>query len=133
MGRTNGGILRDKANMWKQGTPVGESSWISAGQFPVAMTPKGVPTCRALAAVKRVKVELDNGEVEIVELGAQGPKVLTWDGREGFLEGWLQMTSTEREVMIHTVAKKNRARREAIAARPVPPEGTLSEAIRRFG
>mmetsp|Transcript_28259 Transcript_28259/g.52095 ORF Transcript_28259/g.52095 Transcript_28259/m.52095 type:complete len:147 (-) Transcript_28259:70-510(-) len=91
--------------------------------------------------VETVSVKLANGEIEEVQVDPNtGPVIITADGRPDWQiwypnsvggrtghvhtknqKHWPTMGTTEREIMIHMVAKKNRARRERFSQTGFPP------------
>merc|ERR1712059_111980 len=95
-----------KRNLWEPGYLVDEV------QHQLPQNIPGAPGMSA-DAVKALTIDLGSS-VEVVELsGTYGPQMLNIDGGKTYLKHWPKMTSSEKEVMLHMVAKQNRSRREA--------------------
>mmetsp|Transcript_61737 Transcript_61737/g.108131 ORF Transcript_61737/g.108131 Transcript_61737/m.108131 type:complete len:136 (-) Transcript_61737:169-576(-) len=92
--------------------------------------------------METVSVKLANGEMEMVQVDpTTGPVQYTNDGRQDYAlfvpnlpgggtghwnwkhaKAWKNLGATEREVLIHTVAKRNRARRDRFSVTGMPPK-----------
>lgn len=67
--------------------------------------------------VKVVKFEFEDGSIEEVTLdGVLGPRLLTLSGKAWYLKHWPAMTTSEKEVSLHTAAKKNHSIRQQMEA-----------------
>eukprot|EP00449_Zooxanthella_nutricula_P025006 CAMPEP_0198541148 /NCGR_PEP_ID=MMETSP1462-20131121/53593_1 /TAXON_ID=1333877 /ORGANISM="Brandtodinium nutriculum, Strain RCC3387" /LENGTH=142 /DNA_ID=CAMNT_0044271299 /DNA_START=57 /DNA_END=485 /DNA_ORIENTATION=+ len=89
---------------------------------------------------RTVTVKLEGTPENVVIHPVHGPVVITGEGSRDYVTRhssgmlmktpqftnnpkWLQMSKTEREVLVHVVAKRNRRTRETAKAKGPPPSG----------